>query len=877
MVSLGRAFHFSLSRLLAFPLSRLLTVWLGMALLGSASTQAADSYFGAKPIVTTLHPTTNYLVAVLGHGSNAVVRIINPEELLTLMKSLTNWNAQTASQVLSNLAANAGTTATNAAATQFVIANGTLWAIPGIALTNLAVRSSAIDKVALTLAGAAGQDSNLLEVNDSLGNRLWGIGYDGTMIGAPGESPRLASSSTVGHVWTATDTIGNGSFQALTGGGSVNSVGILSGDLTTNGSPVTSSGTVTMNLRTNAIIDRTEDQAPATNDPIATVDVSAAALKRVVLGNLPISGPAQTALDAKQGLAAILTALAGLGSTNQLVFTNDVWLLRMGSNGVVVAQGTGIGVSSSGSAGQQTFTVSITDPELLEWSGISTNKIVTTNDVWLLRRGSNGVVVASGTGLGVSSSGSSGQQTFTVSITDAELLEWSGISTNLFLTTNHVAFLDGLSNKVRVASGDSISVSASGSGGVMTYTPNSTALVTNVTSLSNSNATSKPILHGIVNRTANLMGAEAGANMTITPNGSNLVFAASAGAASTNNPVDASGFVVPTNGIIQLQLPLVQGGTNLWAHPGSASYGASWSNNIAANAGGLTNVMLSNMVVGVTVDIWLTITPGVTVQFPQFSSSQWISGIIPRFATNSSTVHVQAINRGGGITNLWVVQNELVLIKGSRVTFTTNFATGEVTMDVDSTLAAIGSAPVTNELSSQLQINSGILSLSAGVLSNLVQSLVDFPAANIVSNVSAIAFGTAWQKVAPTNSVTVTNLTGLVHASSASVIVIDANQSHEWTITNRVTAATTLVFTNGADGQTINVNLLGEVSGGTSRVISLVPHTGTLIADEDDFSVALATSASFTLTNGNGAEISWRIRRLNGTNTAGKLTRQFKF
>lgn len=799
MVSLGRAFHFSLSRFLTFPLSRLLVFSLTL-LLTASSTHAADSYFGAKPIVTTLHPTTNYLIAVLGNGSNAVVRIINPEELLTLMKSLTNWNAQTASQVLSNLAANAGTTATNSAPTQFTIVNGTLWAIPGIALTNLAARSSAIDKVALTLAGAAGQDSNLIEVNDALGNRLWGIGYDGTMIGAAGESPRLASSSTAGYVWTATDTIGNGSFQALTGGGDV-----------------------------------TTAQLIATNNAILATELTrnAAVSNAAVAFSMTVSN-AMALLELTRN-AAVSNACITFGMT----VSNDVYTAETTRNAAVSNACVQFGMTVSNAV----YSLETTRNAAVSNAAISFSMTV-SNDLAATELTRNAAV-------------SNAAIAFSMTVSNA------------------CAVLS--SNQVRIAAGSSIAVTASGAAGVMTYTIDITALTTNVTSLSISNAISKPILHGVVNRTANLMGLEAGANVTLSPNGSNLVIAASGGAASTNNPVDASGYVVPTNGVIQLQLPLVQGGTNLWAFPGSAGYSASWSNNIAANAGGLTNVMLSNMVVGVTVDIWLTITPGVTVQFPQFSSSQWITGMIPRFATNSSTVHVQAINRGGGITNLWVVQNDLVLIKGTRVTFTTNFSTGEVTVDVDSTLSAIGSAPVTNELSSALQINSGVLSLSAGVLSNLVQSLVDFPAANIISNVSAIALGTAWQKVAPTNNVTVTNLSGLVHASSASVIVIDANQSHEWTITNRITAATTLVFTNGADGQTINVNLLGEVSGGTSRVISLVPHTGTLIADEDDFSVAPATSSSFTLTNGNGAEISWRLRRLNGTNIAGKVTRQFKF
>jgi hypothetical protein len=130
---------------------------------------------------------------------------------------------------------------------------------------------------------------------------------------------------------------------------------------------------------------------------------------------------------------------------------------------------------------------------------------------------------------------------------------------------------------------------------------------------------------------------------------------------------------------------------------------------------------------------------------------------------------------------------------------------------------------------------------------------------------------------APTNSVPITNLLGLVHLSSASVLAIDANQSHHWSVTNPVAAPTSLVITNTADGQELSIYVKGEVSGGTSRVITLIPHTGQLIVDEDDFSVAPATSSSFTLTNGNTAEIRIAVRRLNGTNTLGKVHRQFKF
>jgi hypothetical protein len=111
-------------------------------------------------------------------------------------------------------------------------------------------------------------------------------------------------------------------------------------------------------------------------------------------------------------------------------------------------------------------------------------------------------------------------------------------ASNLEGATNGLTI--GTSNNVQIAAGSSISVSSAGSSGVMTHTIASTALVTNVTSLSASNVTSKPILHGIVNRTAQLMGIEAGANITLTPNGTNLSISAASGALSDGDKGDVT-------------------------------------------------------------------------------------------------------------------------------------------------------------------------------------------------------------------------------------------------------------------------------------------------------------------------------------------------
>jgi hypothetical protein len=126
-------------------------------------------------------------------------------------------------------------------------------------------------------------------------------------------------------------------------------------------------------------------------------------------------------------------------------------------------------------------------------------------------------------------------------------------------------------------------------------------------------------------------------------------------------------------------------------------------------------------------------------------------------------------------------------------------------------------------------------------------------------------------------SVEVTNIVGLVEVSSASVIELDFNAAGKFSITNRISAATTLVQTNGSAGQQVSVFMLGEASGGTARVVTIQPQLGFLVINEDTFGSALATSFSFTLTNGNGAEINSEVRRLNGSNCLAIVTRQFAF
>lgn len=132
-------------------------------------------------------------------------------------------------------------------------------------------------------------------------------------------------------------------------------------------------------------------------------------------------------------------------------------------------------------------------------------------------------------------------------------------------------------------------------------------------------------------------------------------------------------------------------------------------------------------------------------------------------------------------------------------------------------------------------------------------------------------------KPANSNAVPVTNITGVVEMATATPIFWNANFANSFSISNRVTAATTIVITNTSQEQEIMGRVIGEASGGSARVITVVANLGTLVANLDTYGTALATSAAFTLTNGNAVTFYWTIGKRNGTNVAEFVSRQYAF
>lgn len=145
-----------------------------------------------------------------------------------------------------------------------------------------------------------------------------GNGSPESVVSARPQSLYLQTNQTAGiGLWLKTNGVGNTGWWLLApggggGGGTVTSVGVSSTTFTVGSTPVTSSGTITVNFSTNAITTQTEDTAPATNDFLVTADTSTASAKKVALGNLPVSAAATAAF---QPLDSDLTSIAALTTT----------------------------------------------------------------------------------------------------------------------------------------------------------------------------------------------------------------------------------------------------------------------------------------------------------------------------------------------------------------------------------------------------------------------------------------------------------------------------------------------------------------------------------------------------------------------------------
>lgn len=124
-------------------------------------------------------------------------------------------------------------------------------------------------------------------------------------------------------------------------------------------------------------------------------------------------------------------------------------------------------------------------------------------------------------------------------------------------------------------------------------------------------------------------------------------------------------------------------------------------------------------------------------------------------------------------------------------------------------------------------------------------------------------------RAAPTNSVHITNLVGLVHLANASVLTLDVNVCQRWLLTNRLAQNTTLVWTNYAQGQRARFMAYGAASGGSDYYVTNIFVPGTLVVDSLSTNTPAATSRTLFVQDGTKLEVDIEFDRfLSATNVA---------
>jgi hypothetical protein len=318
---------------------------------------------------------------------------------------------------------------------------------------------------------------------------------------------------------------------------------------------------------------------------------------------------------------------------------------------------------------------------------------VTTNRLLLTGGGSNVQAAAVGPGLSVSAGALLLSQTLTN-------IAGTGALTNLYSPTLSNATIKPLvigvgtaagatntTGQIRgIAAGANITLSENGSNVVITAAGASATLF----SAGNTNATDLAIVHEGTNTTGGIKTIRAGSNVTITESGgTNLVISSTGGGGASNYTTIAAGSltvdrVTMTNGFRFIATNLAVAGTNLVADGAASSY---FTNMIASSGGlGLTNIVFTNLLDGqtITADIWTT--NGTDVQICTapgiIAPSAWyFDGAIA--TVNSNGFSRIQVSRFGGLTNISVQTPTMGLANNGVVLFITNFAARTILVTLD--------------------------------------------------------------------------------------------------------------------------------------------------------------------------------------------------
>jgi hypothetical protein len=246
-----------------------------------------------------------------------------------------------------------------------------------------------------------------------------------------------------------------------------------------------------------------------------------------------------------------------------------------------------------------------------------------------------------------------------------------------------------------------------------------------------------------------------GANLTLTAG----TLAASGGSASTNNPVQAAGWLQVTQAISFVGSGGTLVGTNMYYSNTLARAGSLFTNVFAANAGGLTN-LLFEIADGSSIDLWIWPSNGVTAQLPQFTASQYAGNpsAVPSISSNAwNRIRVSRLNVQ---TNVEVFTASLDLGPGNMVRLDTNFASRVVTV-------GIGNAVLTNLGGTSLEFVAPNIISNVGQINYIVETRL-IPTNSSLSNIEVNFATTNSVDLFLTNNATFTNWSGLAEGTSPS-------------------------------------------------------------------------------------------------------------
>jgi len=430
-------------------------------------------------------------------------------------------------------------------------------------------------------------------------------------------------------------------------------------------------------------------------------------------------------------------------STTNLHLLEDMTILMTngaGAGKVLTSDANGKGTWGTASAGSGTFTnifsptlSNATIKPLVVGLGTAAGATNTTGEIRGIEAGANITITPNGSNYVISSTASAIDWAQTASTTNVVgVSNWvNSVSNYVTAATNSASVTNWITQR-QPASQTLTNLSGTGA-------------ITNVFSASLSNATMKPVVFPSANNfatnyTGRFFGLEQGANVTLTPNGSNIVIASSGsgGSSLTTNANQFGASVELTIKDAPLLTNAIHYGagflgsfTNVWTAPQFLGTNvvfdgtnSSWFQFNPAT-GPQTNYVFTNIQAGQTIVVKTYVTNGTTVRLwantTEIPASWYIGNNGSAANINSNAPSVVYVSRDSLVpaTNVLIWTRDFDVTAGYGLIYATNFVAGIVTQQLQQIFQP-GNATLTNLAGTGAVTNLFSPTLSNGTIKPLV-------------------------------------------------------------------------------------------------------------------------------------------------------------